>query len=148
MNGESGNVVSAPLCFPSNGLIRSLDHVAIFKRQLLLQQTRLARRSFQKISPACSEDFEGFDASDYNLFRYCHNHPMDNTDPMGITDQACRGRGAGVVGKKALKEAIYHVCTRGNARQRIFWHDCDRSRLVELLAESARRFEVSIFALY
>jgi hypothetical protein len=32
-----------------------------------------------------------------------------------------------------------------HARQRIFWDDRDRSRFVELLAESARRFEVSIF---
>jgi hypothetical protein len=78
-------------------------HVAIFKRQLLLQ-TRLARRRFQKISPACSEDFEGFDAGDYHLFHYCHNYLMENTDPMGITDQACRGRGAGVVDKKALRK--------------------------------------------
>jgi hypothetical protein len=30
-----------------------------------------------------SEDFEGFDAGDYNLFRYCHNDPEDLTDPMG-----------------------------------------------------------------
>jgi putative transposase len=44
-----------------------------------------------------------------------------------------------------FEEAIYHVCTRGNARQRIFWDDRDRSRFIELLAESARRFDVSIF---
>jgi len=44
-----------------------------------------------------------------------------------------------------FEEAIYHVCTRGNARQRIFRDDRDRSRFVELLAESARRFDVSIF---
>jgi hypothetical protein len=30
-----------------------------------------------------SEDFEGFDAGDYSLFRYCHNDPEDLTDPMG-----------------------------------------------------------------
>jgi putative transposase len=44
-----------------------------------------------------------------------------------------------------FEEAIYHLCTRGNARQRIFWDDRDRSRFIELLAESARRFDVSIF---
>src|SRR2546423_7709696 len=42
-------------------------------------------------------------------------------------------------------DAIYHLCTRGNARQRIFWDDRDRGRFVELLTESARRFGVSIF---
>src|SRR5205823_4703346 len=29
------------------------------------------------------EDPKGFDAGDYNLFRYCHNDPEDLTDPMG-----------------------------------------------------------------
>ena len=31
-----------------------------------------------------SEDPKGFDAGDYNLFRYCHNDPIDLTDPMGL----------------------------------------------------------------
>jgi RHS repeat-associated protein len=31
-----------------------------------------------------SEDRKGFDAGDYNLFRYCHNDPTDLTDPMGL----------------------------------------------------------------
>jgi RHS repeat-associated protein len=31
-----------------------------------------------------SEDPKGFDAGDYNLFRYCHNDPLDMTDPMGL----------------------------------------------------------------
>lgn len=31
-----------------------------------------------------SEDPKGFDAGDYNLFRYCENDPVDNTDPMGL----------------------------------------------------------------
>jgi RHS repeat-associated protein len=31
-----------------------------------------------------SEDPKGFDAGDYNLFRYCHNNPLDMTDPMGL----------------------------------------------------------------
>ena len=30
-----------------------------------------------------SEDPKLFDAGDYNLFRYCHNDPIDFTDPMG-----------------------------------------------------------------
>jgi hypothetical protein len=33
-----------------------------------------------------SEDPKGFDAGDYNLFRYCHNDPEDLTDPMGLAD--------------------------------------------------------------
>jgi RHS repeat-associated protein len=34
-----------------------------------------------------SEDPKLFDAGDYNLFRYCHNDPIDFTDPMGLDDQ-------------------------------------------------------------
>jgi RHS repeat-associated protein len=35
-----------------------------------------------------SEDPKVFDAGDYNLFRYCHNDPIDFTDPMGLDAQA------------------------------------------------------------
>ena len=31
-----------------------------------------------------SEDPKLFDAGDYNLFRYCHNDPIDFADPMGL----------------------------------------------------------------
>ena len=34
-----------------------------------------------------SEDPKLFDPGDYNLFRYCHNDPIDNTDPMGTQDE-------------------------------------------------------------
>jgi RHS repeat-associated protein len=34
-----------------------------------------------------SEDPKLFDAGDYNLFRYCHNDPIDLTDPMGTQDE-------------------------------------------------------------
>jgi RHS repeat-associated protein len=34
-----------------------------------------------------SEDPKLFDSGDYNLFRYCHNDPIDFTDPMGLADQ-------------------------------------------------------------
>ena len=37
-----------------------------------------------------------------------------------------------------FEDAIYHVCSRGNARQRIFWDDRDRNRFIELLAESRK----------
>ncbi len=32
-----------------------------------------------------SEDPKGFDAGDYNLYRYCHNDPEDLADPMGLS---------------------------------------------------------------
>jgi RHS repeat-associated protein len=34
-----------------------------------------------------SEDPKGFDAGDYNFFRYCHNDPIDLTDPMGLASE-------------------------------------------------------------
>jgi hypothetical protein len=40
-----------------------------------------------------SEDPKLFDAGDYNLFRYCHNDPVDMTDPMG-TDAVPNGDGS------------------------------------------------------
>jgi hypothetical protein len=33
-----------------------------------------------------SEDHKLADTGDYNLFRYCHNDPVDLTDPMGLQD--------------------------------------------------------------
>lgn len=44
-----------------------------------------------------------------------------------------------------FEDAIYHLCTRGNARQRIFWDDRDRIRFLELLEESRRRFDAALF---
>jgi RHS repeat-associated protein len=35
-----------------------------------------------------TEDPKVFDGGDYNLFRYCHNDPIDMTDPTGLDDTA------------------------------------------------------------
>jgi putative transposase len=40
-----------------------------------------------------------------------------------------------------FEDAIYHLCARGNARQRIFWDDRDRAHFLALLEESAQRFD-------
>ena len=42
-----------------------------------------ARAYNPKIGRFISEDPKVFDAGDYNLFRYCHNDPIDFADPMG-----------------------------------------------------------------
>ena len=34
-----------------------------------------------------SEDPKLFDPGDYNLFRYCHNDPIDFSDPMGLSGE-------------------------------------------------------------
>jgi REP element-mobilizing transposase RayT len=43
-----------------------------------------------------------------------------------------------------FEDAIYHLCARGNGRQSIFHGERDRACFVELLRESARRFEAAI----
>ncbi len=45
-----------------------------------------ARAYNPKLGRFMSEDPKGFDAGDYNLFRYVHNDPLDLTDPMGLED--------------------------------------------------------------
>jgi RHS repeat-associated protein len=45
-----------------------------------------ARAYNPKLGRFMSEDPKLFDAGDYNLFRYCHNDPIDMTDPMGLFD--------------------------------------------------------------
>ncbi len=42
--------------------------------------------------------------------------------------------------------AIYHVCARGNRRERIFADEKDCLRFLALLKESLRRYEVEIHA--
>jgi len=39
-----------------------------------------------------SEDRKLFDAGDYNLFRYCHNDPVDFADPMGLSYGSTAGQ--------------------------------------------------------
>jgi RHS repeat-associated protein len=58
-----------------------------------------------------SEDPKLFDAGDYNLFRYCHNDPIDFTDPMGLyvglDDAILAGTGALIgLGGQGLEDAM------------------------------------------
>ena len=46
-----------------------------------------------------------------------------------------------------FEDAVYHLCTRGNERQKIFRDDADRARFLELLERSAARYQVSVLAL-
>jgi RHS repeat-associated protein len=47
-----------------------------------------ARLYHSGIGRFMSQDPKLFDAGDYNLFRYCHNDPVDLTDPMGLDAMA------------------------------------------------------------
>ncbi len=46
-----------------------------------------ARAYNAKLGRFMSEDPKLFDAGDYNLFRYCHNDPIDNVDPLGLASE-------------------------------------------------------------
>jgi RHS repeat-associated protein len=56
------------------------------------------------------EDPKGFEAGDYNLFRYCHNDPEDATDPMGLEDILIGYYGfggiKGSIGNAALRDYV------------------------------------------
>ena len=66
-----------------------------------------------------SEDPKLFDAGDYNLFRYCHNDPVDLVDPMGTdygpfesADQAYRFFDAkwNAISKRKIRNTV-STCT-------------------------------------
>ena len=54
-----------------------------------------------------SEDPKLFDAGDYNLFRYCHNDPVDFTDPMGLAGDAPITSPSGIVTYERLSAYLY-----------------------------------------
>jgi REP-associated tyrosine transposase len=43
-----------------------------------------------------------------------------------------------------FEDAIYHLCARGNARQAIFHDERDCARFLQLLSESAQRFDAAV----
>ena len=62
-------------------------------------------------------DPKQFGAGDYNLYRYCHNDPINKSDPTGLetltrpeTDELVADR-VGAIGARIYKEADYMVST-------------------------------------
>ena len=45
-----------------------------------------------------------------------------------------------------FKGALYHVLSRGNEQNDIFWDDEDRNCFICLIGEMSDRFDVDIFA--
>jgi RHS repeat-associated protein len=56
-----------------------------------------------------SEDPKLFDAGDYNLFRYCHNDPIDNVDPMGLTAYETSGQHMTPEQQQAMDRAYNYI---------------------------------------
>jgi RHS repeat-associated protein len=63
------------------------------------------------------EDPKGFDADDYNLFRYCHNDPEDLTDPMGLAPVTLDYET-----ERASDEASESNAAAQRAEKITFWH--------------------------
>jgi hypothetical protein len=64
-----------------------------------------------------SEDPKGFDAGDYNLFRYCHNDPLDLTDPMGLDPEFWLIRDyAGLANSSEARRAAADLYVKDNGR--------------------------------
>src|SRR3977135_1688754 len=47
-------------------------------------------------------DPKQFEAGDYNLYRYCHNDPVNRTDPMGLNSLTMFGGGDWIKGSDGL----------------------------------------------
>jgi hypothetical protein len=56
----------------------------------------------------------------------------------------CDGAGMARPLRIEFEDALYHLCARANARQAVFHDESDRARFLELLSESAQRFEAAI----
>ena len=74
----SGTVISAT-AYNNRFLFTGREYVSTFG----IYEYR-ARTYHPGLGRFLSEDPKGFDAGDYNLFRYCMNDPEDHTDPMGL----------------------------------------------------------------
>ena len=78
----SGNVISAT-AYNNRFLFTGREYI----QQFGIYEYR-ARTYHPGLGRFLSEDPKGFDAGDYNLFRYCDNDPEDLTDPMGLNPVA------------------------------------------------------------
>ena len=64
-------------------------------------------------------DPKHFAAGDYNLYRYCHNDPVNRSDPTGLIDEGhmepealdATARGSQAILTRAYKEADYIIST-------------------------------------
>src|SRR5205085_1820972 len=82
-----------PTIFNPDGTVRTSGTSAVGNRLMFTGREYIAELGIYEyrarfyhpgIGRFMNEDPKGFDAGDYNLFRYCHNDPADLTDPMGL----------------------------------------------------------------
>ena len=69
-------------------LFTGREYAATYRNNIYVPEFRFyeyrARAYHPDLGRFMSEDPKLFDAGDYNLFRYCHNDPIDFTDAMGL----------------------------------------------------------------
>ena len=85
----NGNVISTT-AYNNRFLFTGREYVSTFG----IYEYR-ARTYHPGLGRFLSEDPKGFDAGDYNLFRYCMNDPEDHTDPTGLMMATSIGMMAG-----------------------------------------------------
>jgi RHS repeat-associated protein len=84
-NGSGGQI--APTAYNNRFLFTGREYAATYQKTYVpafnFYEYR-ARAYHPGLGRFMSEDPKLFEAGDYNLFRYCHNDPIDLTDPMGL----------------------------------------------------------------
>jgi RHS repeat-associated protein len=87
------DVFGAPTIYPPQPGATPIPFSAVSNRFLFTGREYAAALGFYEyrarayhpgLGRFMSEDPKLFDAGDYNLYRYCHNDPIDFTDPMGL----------------------------------------------------------------
>ncbi len=84
---RDGNVRTNGTAYNNRFLFTGREYAATYQRTYIPAFTFYEYRSrayHPGLGRFMSEDPKLFDAGDYNLFRYCHNDPLDLTDPMGL----------------------------------------------------------------
>src|SRR5204862_6096626 len=82
-----GNTQLDHTAYNNRFLFTGREYAATYRQQYVPAFTFYeyrARAYNPQLGRFMSEDPKLFDAGDYNLFRYCHNDPIDNVDPMGL----------------------------------------------------------------
>lgn len=104
---------------PSNDSIRSTTAIAnrfLFTGREWNPEFNFYEYRARAYSPSLgrfmSEDPKGFEAGDYNLFRYVGNDPLDRTDPMGLFDVGFEGAGTFSLRSGATSDTAGNVALR------------------------------------
>jgi RHS repeat-associated protein len=123
MDGNGNNLTPNATAFNNRFLFTGREYAATYRGTYVstfsFYEYR-ARAYNPNLGRFMSEDPKLFGAGDYNLFRYCHNDPIDFTDPMGL-EQNWAGLAPREVSRMLaeMREAVQQVL-RQAAQQRAY----------------------------